>query len=185
MTTMFPYRERILAHVARWAVVPHVRSQSVAEHSFYVALYTDKLCQMLEWGDLHTSIAVSYALRHDMFEIFSGDIPSPAKRTLLTNETVAAFNRHFVKLMPADYKAGIPTGEIYEVVKLADKLDEFFWLCTETGLGNRSVAALLMTVLADIEGRVHELGLPVSLVEELRVEHNSALNGGFIDDAPR
>lgn len=183
MTTMFPYRERILAHVPRWAVVPHIRRQSVAEHSFYVALYTDKLCKMLEWDDLHTSIAVSYALRHDMFEIFSGDIPSPAKRILTSDDTVNAFNSHFVKSMPADYKDGIPTREIHEVVKLADKLDEFFWLCTETGLGNRSVAALLMTVLADIEGRVQGLGLPVSLVEELRVEHNSALNGGFIDDA--
>ena len=183
MTAMFPYRERILAHVPRWAVVPHVRPQSVAEHSFYVALYTDKLCKMLWWNDLNTSMAVSYALRHDMYEVFSGDIPSPAKRILTSDDTVNAFNSHFVKSMPADYRNGIPTGEIHEVVKLADKLDEFFWLCTETSLGNRSVAALLMTVLADIEGRVQGLGLPVSLVEELRVEHNSALNGGFIDDA--
>ena len=183
MTTMFPYRERILAHVPRWAVVPHIRSQSVAEHSFYVTLYADKLCKMLGWDDLNTSMAVSYALRHDMLEVFTGDIPSPAKRILTSNDTVNAFNNHFVKSMPADYEAGIPTGKIHEVVKLADKLDEFFWLCTETGLGNRSVAALLMTVLADIEGRVHELGLPVSLVDNLSREHNSALNGGFIDDA--
>ena len=179
MTTMFPYRERILAHVPRWVVVPHVRPQSVAEHSFYVALYTDKLCKMLWWNDLNTSMAVSYALRHDMYEVFSGDIPSPAKRILTSGDTVDAFNSHFAKSMPADYKDGTPTGKIHDVVKLADKLDEFFWLCTETGLGNRSVAALLMIVTADIYNKAHELGLPTSLVGELTMEHTSALNGGL------
>lgn len=182
MTTMFPYRERILAHVPRWAVVPHVRRQSVAEHSFYVALYTDKLCKMLEWDDLNTSIAVSYALRHDMYEVFSGDIPSPAKRILTSDDTVNAFNTHFAEKMPSDY-GDVVTSKVHEVVKLADKLDEFFWLCTETSLGNRSVAALLMAVLADINDRVKKLGLPEILIEELAIEHNSALNGGFVDDA--
>ena len=183
MTTMFPYRERILAHVPRWAVVPHVRRQSVAEHSFYVALYTDKLCKMLELDDLHTSIAVSYALRHDMFEVFSGDIPSPAKRILTSYDTVDAFNSHFVKSMPADYKEGIPIATVHGVVKLADKLDEFFWLCTETGLGNRSVAALLMTTLQRLLQMVADLDLPAEFAGNLLREHNSALNGGFIDDA--
>lgn len=79
-----------LSHVPRWAIVPMLRPQSVAEHSYRVTV-------ILAWltNQIHTTHPLpdggpdymgprswSYAMAHDVEECRTGDIPGPAKRRL-------------------------------------------------------------------------------------------------------
>jgi len=81
--------ERNLAHVKRFNNRPQHFPESVAEHSFYVAHFTQILCWLLEKEKItvDTKKAIQMALLHDQEEGFSGDILNPFKHF---NEKVAA-----------------------------------------------------------------------------------------------
>jgi hypothetical protein len=69
-----------LSHVPRWAIVPHLKPQSVADHSFRVAVIYLELCDRCK---IPASLAgLTRALFHDGAEARSGDIPGPFKRSL-------------------------------------------------------------------------------------------------------
>jgi hypothetical protein len=74
-----PIPELRLSFVFRWCIVKTARTQSVAEHSFNVAVVTEKLCRVMRLGDAATGMIVREALFHDRYEVYTGDIPSPAK----------------------------------------------------------------------------------------------------------
>jgi len=74
-----PIPELRLSFVLRWCIVKCSRTQSVAEHSFNVAVITEKLCRVMRLGDAATGMIVREALFHDRHEVYTGDIPSPAK----------------------------------------------------------------------------------------------------------
>lgn len=66
--------------VKRWAIVKMKREQSVAEHSYNVATIVEKLFTMFPPDDAHMNDLMAEAIRHDRDEIFTGDVPSPAKQ---------------------------------------------------------------------------------------------------------
>lgn len=69
------------ASVKRWHIVATARSQSVAEHSFNVAMIALELCRKLPCATavgLEAEI-MHIALHHDLDEVIEGDIPSPQK----------------------------------------------------------------------------------------------------------
>jgi len=74
-----PIPELRLSFVPRWCIVKCSRTQSVAEHSFSVAVIAEKLCRIMKVGDEATGVVVRKALFHDRYEVYTGDIPSPAK----------------------------------------------------------------------------------------------------------
>lgn len=74
-----PIPELRLSFVPRWCIVKTTRTQSVAEHSFNVAVIAEKLCRIMKVGDEATGVVVRKALLHDRYEVYTGDIPSPAK----------------------------------------------------------------------------------------------------------
>lgn len=70
-----------LQQVKRWPICVTGKDQSVAEHSYNVALIAR--CLAMAVGDMATLTAVTeYALIHDADEWWTGDIPSPFKREL-------------------------------------------------------------------------------------------------------
>lgn len=74
-----------LSHVPRWAIVRHSRPQSVADHSYRVAIIARELVRRLNWENrdgLDVNRLVWLALIHDLDESLTGDIPTPAKRLL-------------------------------------------------------------------------------------------------------
>lgn len=70
-----------LSHVPRWAILPMLRHQTVAEHSYRVAVITHWLYNQADPGMMHAAM-VTYALAHDAEEARTGDIPGPAKRSM-------------------------------------------------------------------------------------------------------
>lgn len=66
-----------LSNVPRWVIVPHSKPQTVADHTFRVAVIAMELCDRL----VHTpsNRFLRYILMHDAPESRTGDIPTPTK----------------------------------------------------------------------------------------------------------
>ena len=65
-----------LRNIIRYQTAPRNKSESVAEHSFFVASYVLKLYEYYEF-DLQK--ALSLALLHDYSEVYISDVPHPIK----------------------------------------------------------------------------------------------------------
>ena len=66
-------------NVRRWTIVATRSSQSVAEHSFNVAMIARGIAAEMNIDDTNIT---KFALDHDLDEIMTGDIPSPAKERM-------------------------------------------------------------------------------------------------------
>ncbi len=113
------YYARRLSHVPRWAVMPTVRRQSVAEHTFHVAMLAGWLVQFYPVPpgvtQLQFEADVLYkSLAHDLNEAVTGDHPSPTKK--------------------AD---NLPMSDVHVVLKCADILEAICFIEEEARLGNR------------------------------------------------
>jgi 5'-deoxynucleotidase YfbR-like HD superfamily hydrolase len=63
-------------NIKRWTIVSTMTDQSLAEHSFNVAMIARAIAAEAEMNDINI---IKYALDHDLDEVMTGDIPSPAK----------------------------------------------------------------------------------------------------------
>lgn len=125
--------ERNLADIRRWSIVRTTRSQSVAEHSFYVALMVPRLLRQYGFEDPQMLLdATEYALRHDMGEVLTGDIATPIKKRL----PEGAFT-----MMEMEF--GFPPEEIDPIIAQAVKVIDLFeaaaFLAEEVAIGNARV----------------------------------------------
>lgn len=66
-------------NIRRWTIVSTIQSQSLAEHSFNVCMIARCICEEADVDDVNV---IKYALDHDLDEVHSGDIPSPAKERM-------------------------------------------------------------------------------------------------------
>jgi 5'-deoxynucleotidase YfbR-like HD superfamily hydrolase len=71
-----------LSNLKRWGIVEMSRSQSVAEHSFNVAMIAayivDRLPSGVKPAGLRETV-INWSLVHDLPELVTGDIPTPIK----------------------------------------------------------------------------------------------------------
>lgn len=76
--SFFDYARSVdkLRNIIRYATAPRTSSESVAEHSFFVASYVLKL---YEYYDFNLQKALSMALLHDFSEAYISDVPHPVK----------------------------------------------------------------------------------------------------------
>ena len=85
MTLGFSFEETMrLSNIKRWGIVEMSRPQSVAEHSYNVAMISTMVMNRLSRGGrgiTHTLrlAVVEWALVHDLPELVTGDIPTPIK----------------------------------------------------------------------------------------------------------
>ena len=156
---------RTISIVPRWSIVRTIQKQNVAEHSYFVTLYTSQICRFL----YHHSAMVDEnfilnclerALWHDQDECATGDIPAPTKRRVVDTDKYAEYvdnvHVHLLGNYERRHKSGIaaPYGA---VVKLADKFDELMFLATDYQLGNTHVSRLLTSAMFKLKNLCMEL----------------------------
>lgn len=130
---------RRLSIVPRWAVVQTTRKQSVAEHSYGVALFSTMLLEVHARGKepAFRLEVLEYSIEHDKEESVTGDVPSPSKQS----------------------KAIDKSDQVRILVKCADLLEAMAFMYEEILLGNMYgtretymwLAEKLSSVWADFE----------------------------------
>ena len=100
-----------LTDVKRWGIVSMSKQQSVAEHVFGVMHITMWLCDMLDYSETVRTGLLHEAINHDNDEIYSGDIPHPAKHK----------NENFSK-----------TPDLVKLADLLESINFFRQYCTDT-----------------------------------------------------
>lgn len=125
-----------LSHVPRWVIVPTVRTQSVAEHSFNVAMIVQEILtrcpEVVVTHGIRREAVLWYALVHDIDESVTGDIPGIAKRWMRSK-------RDIPDLVPDTPSAGVTLDEM-RIVKLADVIDAYTWIKVN-GIGQHACEA--------------------------------------------
>lgn len=109
---------RRLATVPRWAVIPTLRKQSVAEHSFHVLWLFQWVANKLE---IETNLSFEDALLvlfHDWDESETGDIPGPNKGRPSTDHC----------------------DQFKCVLKIADCLEAWLFIAEDQAMGNSTLS---------------------------------------------
>lgn len=165
MTTIFGELDFRLSVVQRWAVVSTVRKQSVAEHSYNVAILSERIAR--EWFSIDDDAVlfalVRRALYHDWRESITGDPPSYMKWAINEVGIDAVFGDyiedHEVDLHPGP-EAWANT--VRGIVKVADYIDALIFLHMEVSHGNRSIVPLMRNLEHRFKVTCRELGVTVS-----------------------
>ena len=123
--------------IIRWNMVPLQRQQSLAEHTFMVAMVAEHIANEL---GITTGAVIRLALYHDLEEVMTGDIPAPTKRAL--ENTGVNFGAVFNKLGFIDLTAPPNASTI---VKAADYIADIIYL---RRYGNMPYAVLVMDRLS-------------------------------------
>lgn len=119
-------------YIKRWAMVGVATPDSVASHSFCVAMLAMAINK--EMGEPFSEKDVCYyALIHDVLEAFSSDVPTPVK------ERMAGAGFNFNALYKEQAEPPCPP-ELKDIIKMADLMDCFVFI-SENGVGMRSEEA--------------------------------------------
>ncbi len=100
-------------NIKRWTIVSTIHEQSLAEHLFNVTMIARNIC--VEAGMDDTNV-IKYGLDHDLDEIETGDIPSPAKNRM---EITTIYRGKSWKLCSPVERA---------IVKAADLIDAYIFI---------------------------------------------------------
>lgn len=159
-----------LSHVPRWVIVRADTRQSVADHSFRTAVIAMELWRRLEQAEVSNpgvdpAHLVMYALVHDVDESVTGDLSSIIKdrsgRTVVDQLT-------FPPLWAA---AGSFTAAERDLVKLAEKIEEYTWLVMNgAGYHAQEVCDAMMDRLRANYGGNVPLGILPELIREIVME---------------
>lgn len=123
--------------VDRWQIVRTIRHQTLAEHSFMVAMLSLFVCDEIGVPERMRYSILLHALHHDLPEIITGDMSTVAK-DIIKNEgcvqAIEAVDNVFPKVPEIAERVG-NLGR--RVVKLADLIDAIVFLDVE-GVGSHS-----------------------------------------------
>lgn len=107
-----------------------IKSQDVAQHSFYVAW----LCWLLS-GRSPSGELIMTALAHDAGERSTGDLPAPTKRATKLGPQFDALEAVYTG--GAGFLQPTLTQDEHEILKLADAMEGAFYCLRELKMGNR------------------------------------------------
>lgn len=145
-STVLQPQSRVLQHVPRWGIIRTLRQQSVAEHSYYVALYATYIAKRLHLTDLDCQWVTQAALVHDFEEMVSGDIPTPFKDAMKMFKLPDGAR---VLSAPRSMALSIMSVEprnkalCEEIIRVADLFEATMYLADEYYMGNSTVNTLL------------------------------------------
>ena len=144
----------------RWHTTDHNGSQSLASHSFNVAMFGVALAEKVlgsDFTDIDELKLVRYALHHDISEMVCGDQPAPYKRALRKRlpEVHAVQEALEAEIHPkgAQFKEDIKGTPLMSLVKLSDLLDALHFIVIKgqaTSQNDRIVEKLNQYIVEEI-----------------------------------
>lgn len=147
-----------LRNLVRYQSAPRVSSETVAEHSFFVAAYVLKLHNYYEF-DLKK--ALSMAILHDYAEVFISDVPHPIKKQfpLIEQELNKAEHMIISEHISDDFANWLDEFNATStaegaIVALADILSVISYARYEIGLGN---SEYMKNVLKNARNRAEKM----------------------------
>jgi len=157
---MFSHYTRVLASIPRWSVLPVIRRQYVAEHSYYVSLYVHELLAHPAYSYMDAEwklCALRYALVHDVEESRMSDIPGPVKRMIKDDDKLKSVERRVFEGL--DLPVPYVDDKIKKLVKAADLIDEYFYINIEMSYGNRIASRVHWQVKNRLESALIDAGV--------------------------
>ena len=130
-------------HTKRWSLVGTTVENTVATHSFNVAVLAMAIRrQMRNTNHISESELCFFALMHDVKEVYTGDIPTPTKAKM----RASGFDpENFDPEVPDERQ---PPPEMKAIIRLADLIDNYLFIA-EHGQGTRARSAA-----AEVSGRL-------------------------------
>lgn len=176
---LFPPELRTASVVPRWSVVWTLNRDTVANHSYYVTIYTRKIAQMLDWPG-NWGALLFLALTHDLDELITGDLVSPVKAEILDSERAADYIELKMKERLPDIMSEIQSitncdgnpakekmvDECWRIIKAADRLDAVLFLTGERRMGN----AVIEPRIIDAQNRCYSAWLELPAGAEVLQE---------------
>lgn len=147
-----------LACIKRYSVVPRIKDESIAEHSFFVSSIVVKLHEIYEF-DLGT--ALTMATVHDWTESYTDDITTLTKNAYPQIRAAVEEVENIIakkEFSPEVYALWFRYKEQHciesRIVKLADTIQVMQYAANEIALGNKTYMA---SVHQDATFRMFEL----------------------------
>ena len=130
-----------LKNIIRYNSRKRLINESVAEHSFYVALIALEMCNERHLDEKTTLNCVIKALLHDMPEIELNDITHNVKENLNLRNVLKTYEDNFYKEKYPDFSELMinnEDNEVNNIVELADIYSVYQYTTSELEFGNRS-----------------------------------------------
>lgn len=129
-----------LKNVVRYNTRNIIKKESVAEHSFYVALFTLKICDDYNTDPRTTKRAIIKALLHDMPEIELNDITHNVKEKLNLRPFLKKYEDEYFDTHFSAYRSLMKEGDekTNAIVDYADTMSVYQYALNEVLLGNQS-----------------------------------------------
>ena len=138
-----------LSNIIRYSQQNKIKNETVAEHSYYVTWFVNRLCTKYELGDTIRLMALEAALLHDVPEVITNDITYDVKRMipevpgLLQPYEEEVIKEHSSRAYKVLFNPETPEEIIAKkVVKHADILSVLQYCQNEEMLGNKSFTEL-------------------------------------------
>lgn len=166
---IFPPELRTAFFVPRWAIVHTMNKDTVANHSYFVIVYSRIIAHVIGWtGPM--DVLMWQAAAHDLDETITGDIVSPVKKEIIDKNRMTAYVER--KMMSRlgfimdlsnqmeQYVSANQQDEIDRIIGVADRLDAVLYLILEERIGNRVVDVLIKETISRLEEAWHLLPAP-------------------------
>lgn len=131
--------------VQRAHTIPTIQKHySNAEHTFNSVVILKELIRHVEetvisagLEPIREVVAVNYMIKHDLAEVYTGDMPAPVKKDPIIKAAMAILeSRWEQQYAPSDYLYELNATE-YMVTSMADSMEFLMFCVDEYKLGNR------------------------------------------------
>lgn len=124
-----------LSYMIRYNNAIHIHNENVAEHSFYVAIYSLVISKKLGYESYS---AVKLALVHDVSEAITSDIPHDVKYDIFNLANIfERFEKNFNKVNFGIYESAYNYNKDKAIVDLADVISVMQYAEKEVEFGNK------------------------------------------------
>lgn len=151
MFHFFSYMAR-MKHIKRWGLMRNTREENIQEHSLQTAMIAHALALIknrMFGGKVNAERVLALAVYHEAGEVITGDLATPIKYfnpeiKMAYKQIERVAEEKLVDMLPealkGDYESLIldrdAEGELYAIVKAADKICAFLKCVEELSAGN-------------------------------------------------